>query len=152
MTTTEFCGRKKRYWLSNQGVSLCFCVHENGPRAQILSKVPSPQVAASAIVSEAKAVVSHPWEPVIVAWLHFCEDAWAFHFWGPPIGQEQGGSRGRRGVICSRVLFNYVNFGKMTEPNISGVTWLLCSLSFYILALERDLANMLFPGFWQSQN
>lgn len=66
---------------------------------------------------------------------------------GPPIGQEQGGSRGRRGVICFGVLFNYVNFGKMTEPNISGVTWLLCSLSFYILALERDLANILFPGF-----
>lgn len=29
-----------------------------------------------------KSCGQHPWEPVIVAWLHLCEDTWSFHFCG----------------------------------------------------------------------
>lgn len=41
-------------------------------------------------------------------------------------------------------LFKYVDFGKMMEPKVSGVTWLLYSLSASHSALDLDLAKMLF--------
>lgn len=45
------------------------------------------------------------------------------------------------------VLFKYVNFGKISEPKVSGVDLtIIFTVNIHIPALELDLAKILFLG------
>lgn len=43
-------------------------------------------------------------------------------------------------------MLKYANFGKMTEPKVLGMTAIIFTVNLHTLALELDLAKMLFLG------